>query len=206
MSQRRRSRGHGTLVTAAGSTGPSITAAQVIPLPNHDVGVWGRRRVLLLNSTFEPLAALPARRAVIMLLCGKADVVHDDPSGPVIHSATRAPRRPVRDPPAVLRARAVPGSGTDDARRAHAPRPVPLCVLRRQGRHRRPRGAPQPRWRAFLGELRRRLRGVQPPQGRPPADRTGVGVAVGAAAAQGTALATVVVGKGARPRLGAVSG
>jgi 5-methylcytosine-specific restriction endonuclease McrA len=25
-----------------------------------------------------------------MLLCGKADVVHDDPNGPVIHSATRA--------------------------------------------------------------------------------------------------------------------
>ena len=24
-----------------------------------------------------------------MLMCGKADVVHDDPSGPVIHSATR---------------------------------------------------------------------------------------------------------------------
>jgi 5-methylcytosine-specific restriction endonuclease McrA len=56
----------------------------------HDGGsVWGRRRVLLLNSTYEPLTALPMRRAVVMLLCGKADVVHDDPAGPVIHSATR---------------------------------------------------------------------------------------------------------------------
>jgi 5-methylcytosine-specific restriction endonuclease McrA len=45
--------------------------------------------VLLLNSTYEPLTALPVRRAVIMLMCGKADVVHDDPSGPIIHSATR---------------------------------------------------------------------------------------------------------------------
>jgi 5-methylcytosine-specific restriction endonuclease McrA len=45
--------------------------------------------VLLLNSTYEPLTALPMRRAVIMLMCGKADVVHDDPSGPVIHSASR---------------------------------------------------------------------------------------------------------------------
>ena len=45
--------------------------------------------MLLLNSTYEPLTALPVRRAVIMLMCGKADVVHDDPSGPVIHSATR---------------------------------------------------------------------------------------------------------------------
>lgn len=58
--------------------------------PATDGSVWGRRRVLLLNSTYEPLAALPARRAVVMLLCGKADVVHADPGGPVIHSATRA--------------------------------------------------------------------------------------------------------------------
>lgn len=52
--------------------------------------IWGRRRVLLLNSTYEPLTALPMRRAVVMLMCGKADVVHADPSGPVIHSATRS--------------------------------------------------------------------------------------------------------------------
>ena len=45
--------------------------------------------MLLLNSTYEPLTALPIRRAVVMLLCGKADVVHDDPGGPVIHSASR---------------------------------------------------------------------------------------------------------------------
>src|SRR5688572_30044590 len=52
--------------------------------------IWTRRRVLLLNSTFEPLTALPLRRAIVMLICGKADVVHDDPAGPVIHSATRS--------------------------------------------------------------------------------------------------------------------
>ena len=46
--------------------------------------------MLLLNSTYEPLTALPVRRAIIMLICGKADVVHDDPSGPIIHSATRS--------------------------------------------------------------------------------------------------------------------
>lgn len=56
----------------------------------HDGSLWGRRRVLLLNSTYEPLTALPMRRAVIMVMCGKADVVHDDPSGLVIHSATRS--------------------------------------------------------------------------------------------------------------------
>ena len=61
------------------------------PALDHDSGsIWGRRRVLLLNSTYEPLTALPMRRAVVMLLCGKADVVHDDPTGPVIHSATRS--------------------------------------------------------------------------------------------------------------------
>ena len=35
-----------------------------------EASVWGRRRVLLLNSTYEPLTALPIRRAVVMLLCG----------------------------------------------------------------------------------------------------------------------------------------
>jgi len=54
--------------------------------------------VLLLNSTDEPLTALPMRRAVIMLMCGKADVVHDDPAGPVIHSATRTIVVPVASP------------------------------------------------------------------------------------------------------------
>lgn len=50
--------------------------------------VWSRRRVLLLNSTYEPLAALTLRRAIIMVVCDKADIVDDDPSGLVIHSAT----------------------------------------------------------------------------------------------------------------------
>lgn len=58
--------------------------------PVHDGSLWGRRRVLLLNSTYEPLTALPLRRAVVMLICGKADVVHEDSAGPVIHSATRS--------------------------------------------------------------------------------------------------------------------
>jgi 5-methylcytosine-specific restriction endonuclease McrA len=48
---------------------------------------WGRRRVLLLNATFEPLAALPLRRAVVLVVCGKAEVVHGDSAGLVLHSA-----------------------------------------------------------------------------------------------------------------------
>ncbi|RVW04799.1 HNH endonuclease [Rhodococcus spongiicola] len=47
---------------------------------------WSKRRVLLLNATFEPLTALPARRAVVLMVCAKADTVHEDPLGPVIHS------------------------------------------------------------------------------------------------------------------------
>ncbi|MGH4001664.1 MAG: HNH endonuclease, partial [Pseudonocardiaceae bacterium] len=49
---------------------------------------WGRRRVLLLNASFEPLTALPLRRAVVMVVCAKADVVHGDAAGLVLHSAS----------------------------------------------------------------------------------------------------------------------
>ncbi|WP_210408288.1 HNH endonuclease [Allokutzneria sp. NRRL B-24872] len=50
--------------------------------------IWGRRRVLLLNATYEPLTALPLRRAIVLLICGKAEVVHGDPAGLVLHSAS----------------------------------------------------------------------------------------------------------------------
>jgi 5-methylcytosine-specific restriction endonuclease McrA len=51
---------------------------------------WGKRRVLLLNATFEPLTALPLRRAIVLIVCGKAEVVHGDPSGLTLHAATVA--------------------------------------------------------------------------------------------------------------------
>ncbi|WP_446224853.1 HNH endonuclease [Nocardia sp. IBHARD005] len=54
---------------------------------DHDAAAWRKRRVLLLNATYEPLTALSARRAVVLLICAKADAVHDDPEGPVLHSA-----------------------------------------------------------------------------------------------------------------------
>jgi 5-methylcytosine-specific restriction endonuclease McrA len=44
--------------------------------------------VLLLNATFEPLTALPLRRAVVLVMCGKAEVVHGDPGGIELHAAT----------------------------------------------------------------------------------------------------------------------
>ena len=52
--------------------------------------LWGRRRVLLLNATFEALTALPLRRAIVLVVCGKADVVHGDSAGLVLHSAERS--------------------------------------------------------------------------------------------------------------------
>ncbi len=65
-----------------------LHSVDVAPRPAES-SLWGRHRVLLLNSTYEPLTALPIRRAVVMVLCGKADVVHEDPGGPVIHSSSR---------------------------------------------------------------------------------------------------------------------
>ncbi|OHT86841.1 HNH endonuclease [Mycobacteroides saopaulense] len=100
MAQHKKSRGHRHSSASAGPTQngsarilhsvPGTRVPGAIPSQqSNDAGsLWGRRRVLLLNSTYEPLTALPMRRAVIMLLCGKADVVHDDPGAPVIHSAT----------------------------------------------------------------------------------------------------------------------
>ncbi|MDZ4266478.1 MAG: HNH endonuclease [Mycobacterium sp.] len=100
MAQRKNGRSHRHPRSAAGSSGSTTSTASralhsvIQGVDTHcgataDSSFWGRRRVLLLNSTYEPLTALPMRRAVIMLMCGKADVVHDDPMGPVIHSASR---------------------------------------------------------------------------------------------------------------------
>jgi 5-methylcytosine-specific restriction endonuclease McrA len=105
MVQRNKRRGHRISGAAAGLSGAvggsslpgsCLHGAGLHSVDAHshagrDTGsIWNRRRVLLLNSTYEPLTALPVRRAIIMLICGKADVVHDDPTGPVVHSASRS--------------------------------------------------------------------------------------------------------------------
>jgi 5-methylcytosine-specific restriction endonuclease McrA len=69
------------------SVAPPLAPSMVVPAPSPP---WGRRRVLLLNATFEPLTALPLRRAIVLLVCGKAEVVHGDTAGLVLHSATGA--------------------------------------------------------------------------------------------------------------------
>ncbi|MCD2186878.1 HNH endonuclease [Actinomycetospora soli] len=73
---------------AAGALAAPVTALP--PAPVAPAPFLGRRRVLLLNATYEPLTALPLRRAIVLLVCGKADVVHGDSSGLVLHSATGA--------------------------------------------------------------------------------------------------------------------
>jgi len=99
--------------------------------------------VLLLNVTYEPLTTVGLRRAVCLVLCGKAEVVHDDAEGAVLHAASVALATP-----SVIRL---------------------SRYVRVPYRNRRPRGAPEPRRPARLGELRRVLHHLQPPQGRPPA-------------------------------------
>ncbi|GLB62726.1 HNH endonuclease [Dietzia sp. NCCP-2495] len=51
-------------------------------------------RVLLLNASYEALTALPARRAVVMLIGGKADVVHEHPREVLVRSVDTAVRVP----------------------------------------------------------------------------------------------------------------
>ena len=212
MAQRKKSRGHRRSGAAAGLSGAAHTPTllhSVDTLPSttsRDGSIWGRRRVLLLNSTYEPLTALPMRRAVVMLMCGKADVVHDDPSGPVIHSATRS-----IVVPSVIRLR----SYVRVPYRARIP--MTRAALMHRDRFRcaycggkadtvdhvvpRSRGGDHT-WENCVAALL----DVQPPQGRPAADRTGLDAALDAVAAQGPALATAVDRQGTRSRLDAISG
>ncbi|MCV7314805.1 HNH endonuclease [Mycolicibacillus parakoreensis] len=94
MAQHTNRRGHRSSGAATGRTGATGVALRSVPAPVAASDPWGRRRVLLLNASYEPLTALPMRRAIVMLVCGKADTVHEDtsggPAGPVIHSETLA--------------------------------------------------------------------------------------------------------------------
>ncbi|MEV4125371.1 HNH endonuclease [Nocardia sp. NPDC049707] len=68
---------------------PAHHNSHLTPVQNETAN-WLKRRVLLLNATYEPLTALSARRAVVLLICDKADTVHHDPQGSVVHSAESA--------------------------------------------------------------------------------------------------------------------
>ncbi|UVE94740.1 HNH endonuclease [Dietzia sp. B32] len=73
-----------------GSRAPS----RLEPVPDRHVPLASAPRVLLLNASYEALTALPARRAVVMLIGGKADVVHDHPVEVLVRSVDTAIRVP----------------------------------------------------------------------------------------------------------------
>ena len=94
-------------------------------------------RALVLNVTDVPLAVVPARRAVVLVLKDKAEVVESN--GAIFRSETRRDRRPLGRAPASLRPRAVP---RPRARSPGAPcsrATIQLPVLRGE------RGEPRPR-------------------------------------------------------------
>ena len=133
------------------------------PLALHSVETLTRQR-LGLGSPPGAAAELHLRAAH-----GAADAPRDRhaavrqgrggarrPHGPGHSLRDARHRRAVGDPAAGVRPGALPCPHSDDPGRTDASRPVPVRVLRWQSRHRRPRGAAQPRRPTHLGELRRR--------------------------------------------------
>ncbi len=81
-------------------------------------------RVLLLNATFEPLALVTERRAVILLLSGRAEAIAQHEHPPVVH----APSLEVTIPAIVRLSHMVAAP-----RRMRTPPPTRRGVLRRDG-------------------------------------------------------------------------
>jgi 5-methylcytosine-specific restriction endonuclease McrA len=44
------------------------------------------RSVLVLNATYEPLQLVSPRRAIVLILAGRAEVVHENPDAEILHS------------------------------------------------------------------------------------------------------------------------
>ena len=134
-------------------------------------------RTLVLNAGYEPLAVVSFRRALVLVLAGKATVIADG-GNPVVGGTLTLPR-----PSVILLARYV---------RAPHGRAVPVSrrgVLRRDAHRCAYCGGhattvdhvlPRSRGGRTLGEPRRLLRPVQQRQGRP--DAGGEGLAPAGAA------------------------
>ena len=106
-------------------------------------------RTLVLNAGYEPLAVVSFRRALVLVLAGKATVIADG-GNPVVGGTLTLPRPSVILLARYVRAphgRAVAGQPP----RGAAPRRAPVRVLRRPRHHRRPRPAAQPRRRVTPG-------------------------------------------------------
>ena len=85
-------------------------------------------RALVLNATYEPLCVVPSRRAVVLVLGHKADMLHD--TGEALHSEHLTLAGAVGDPAAALREGAVPAPRAAQPARRVRPRRPPLPVLR----------------------------------------------------------------------------
>ena len=129
-------------------------------------------RVLVLNATYEPINVCTLRRAAVLLLKEKAELLERREGA--IHSEHMTLERPdvirlvsyVRVPREAHRRKIT--------RRAVLARDAwtcQYCGSTKSGPDRRPRDPTQP-WRQIgLGEHRRRLRELQPAQGQPPPPR-----------------------------------
>ena len=76
-------------------------------------------RALLLNASFEPLCVVPMRRAVVLVLKEKAEIVARN--GAELHSERVDAPGAVGDPAPPLRARALPQPGAALAARRLRP-------------------------------------------------------------------------------------
>ena len=132
-------------------------------------------RVLLLNATYEPLALVSDRRAVVLMLAGRAEsvAVRDGLQG--VPLRPDADRRPLHRPPDAYGAHPAlgPHASGDPSLRAPARRRI-VRVLLAAGRHDRPRHPAQPRWHARVDQRGGRLQAGQSREGGPTALRTGV--------------------------------
>ena len=130
-------------------------------------------RVLVLNATYEPINVCTLRRAAVLLLKEKAELL-EQREGAALHSEHMTMERP--DVIRLVNYVRIP-------REAHRRKITRRAVLARDSwtcqycgstkvrPHRRPRHPPLPRRPLGLGEHRRRLRPLQPPQGQPPPAR-----------------------------------
>ena len=125
----------------------------------------------MLNSSYEPLNVCTVRRAVVLVLKEKAELL--ETGSRELHSESMTfPHPVVIRLVTYVRVPRESAAAQDHAPGGVRPRLVDLPVLRQDvPPDRRPRAPAQPRRHERLGEHRHLLCALQPPQGRPHADR-----------------------------------
>ena len=125
-------------------------------------------RVLVLNASFEPINVCTVRRAAVLILKNRAEMLeHGDWA---LHAESVTPAAPGRDSPPHLRAHpARRPPPQDHSPSGLRPRPLDLPVLRPRTRqpHRGPRDPALEGRLVDVGQHRHLLRALQPAQGRP---------------------------------------